>query len=87
MICRGAEITIQRFCGQSDHGPKNISYALNQLADWHLQLAKDRDAAQRALEKNHRITAGDGNVPAGSATDRALGRHGKPCWRRMIAGG
>jgi tetratricopeptide (TPR) repeat protein len=47
----GAEITVHRFCSQPDHAPLNVAYALNQLADWHLHLAKDRDAAQQALEK------------------------------------
>src|SRR4051812_3468849 len=48
---RGAEITVHRFCSQPDHAPLNIAYALNQLADWHLHLAKKREAAQQALEK------------------------------------
>lgn len=47
----GAEITIDRFCQQPGHTPLNIAYALNRLADWHLSLTKDRDAAQRALER------------------------------------
>jgi outer membrane protein assembly factor BamD (BamD/ComL family) len=47
----GAEITIERFCRQPGHTPMNIAYALNLLADWHLNLTKDRDAAQRGLEK------------------------------------
>ena len=47
----GAHVTIERLCAQSGHAPANLAMALNQLADWHLQLAKDRDAAQRSLEK------------------------------------
>jgi tetratricopeptide (TPR) repeat protein len=47
----GAELTIQRACEQSERTPREIAYALNQLADWHLGLMKDRDAAQRTLEK------------------------------------
>ncbi len=47
----GAEITIHRFCQQPGHSPVNIAYALNRLADLHLNLHKDRDAAQRDLEK------------------------------------
>ncbi|MDB6015950.1 MAG: hypothetical protein JWR19_439 [Pedosphaera sp.] len=47
----GAEITVQRFCNQPGHAPLNISYALNRLADWQLQLARDREAARQALEQ------------------------------------
>ncbi|HEX4645934.1 MAG TPA: hypothetical protein VH598_10025 [Verrucomicrobiae bacterium] len=47
----GAEITIQRLCAKPELAPRNLAYALNRLADWHLSLHKDRDAAQRDLEK------------------------------------
>lgn len=47
----GAEVTIQRLCSQPGHPPANIADALNRLADLHLKLAKDRDAAQKALEQ------------------------------------
>jgi hypothetical protein len=47
----GAELTIARLVAQPGHLPVNVSYALNQLADWHLKIAKDRDAAQRSLEQ------------------------------------
>jgi tetratricopeptide (TPR) repeat protein len=47
----GAEITIDRLCGQPDRAPRDIAFALNRLADWHLSLTKDRDAAQRTLER------------------------------------
>lgn len=47
----GAEVTIQRCCSQPERTPQEISYAYNHLADWHLGMMKDRDAAQRALEK------------------------------------
>ncbi len=47
----GAAITIQRLCSQPEHAPANIASALNRLADWHLDLTKDREAAQQALEK------------------------------------
>lgn len=46
-----AEISIQRFCNQKDHAPRNIAYALNTLADWHLKLSVDPDAAREALQK------------------------------------
>jgi len=47
----GAEITIDRFCQQPECTSQNAAYALNKLADWHLSLTKDRDAAQRTLEQ------------------------------------
>ena len=47
----GAEITIDRFCQRPGHTSMNIAYALNRLADWHLSLTKDREAAQRILER------------------------------------
>src|SRR6202453_2520786 len=47
----GAEVTVDRLCRQPGQTAPNIAYALNQLADWHLNLVKDRDAAQRVLEK------------------------------------
>ena len=46
-----AEISIQRFCNQKNHAPRNIAYALNTLADWHLKLSVDPDAAREALQK------------------------------------
>jgi len=47
----GAETTIQRLCNQPDHPPRSIAYAFNSLADWHLKLAQDREAARQDLEK------------------------------------
>jgi tetratricopeptide (TPR) repeat protein len=46
-----AEMTVQRLCGQPDHAPKIITLALYALADWHLKIAHDRDAARQALER------------------------------------
>lgn len=46
-----AELTIERFCAQSGHAPQNIVFALYSLADWHLKVARDREAARRDLEK------------------------------------
>jgi tetratricopeptide (TPR) repeat protein len=46
-----AELTVQRFCEQVGHAPQNIVFALYSLADWHLQIAQDREAARRHLEK------------------------------------
>jgi outer membrane protein assembly factor BamD (BamD/ComL family) len=47
----GAELTVERFCNQPGHAPRNIAFALNTLADWHLKYALDRDAAKQALQK------------------------------------
>ncbi len=47
---QAAQLTLERFCAQ-DHAPRNIAFALNSLADWHLKLAKDREGALAALEK------------------------------------
>jgi tetratricopeptide (TPR) repeat protein len=46
-----AELTVQRFCDQPGHAPQNITFALYSLADWHLQVGQDREAARRDLEK------------------------------------
>jgi tetratricopeptide (TPR) repeat protein len=46
-----AELTIQGFCDQPGHAPQNITFALYSMADWHLKVGKDRQAAQRWLEK------------------------------------
>jgi tetratricopeptide (TPR) repeat protein len=47
----GAQLTIERFVAQPRHGPKNIAFALNSLADWHLKYTRDVEAARLALEK------------------------------------
>lgn len=47
----GAEITLRRLCRQPGHSPRNIAFALNTLADWHLKFAQDRDAARQDLEQ------------------------------------
>ena len=46
-----AQMGIMRFCNQPGHAPRNIAYALNTLADWHLKLSVDPDAAREALQK------------------------------------
>jgi tetratricopeptide (TPR) repeat protein len=48
---QGAEVTIQRFCAQPNHAPKNIVFALYALADWHLKYGQDLDSAKRALQQ------------------------------------
>jgi hypothetical protein len=44
-------VTIQKLYQQPGHAPRNIAFALNTLADWHLKYAVDRDAAQADLRK------------------------------------
>lgn len=46
-----AVTTVNRFCAQPKHTPANIAFALNSLADWHLKLEQDPEAARLALEK------------------------------------
>ncbi len=46
-----AQITIERFCHAPKREPAHIAYAMNALADWHLKIAKDIDAARETLEK------------------------------------
>lgn len=46
-----AELTLNRFCEQPDSPPQQVAATLYQLADWHLKLAKDPDAARRILEQ------------------------------------
>ena len=46
-----AEMIIHRFCQQPNHAPRNIAYALNTLADWHLKISVDPDSAREALQK------------------------------------
>src|SRR5260221_7259309 len=47
----GAEITIDRLCSQPGHAPMNVAFALYSMADWHLSVGQDADAARRDLEK------------------------------------
>ena len=47
----GAEITLDNFCDSPGAPPMQVTAAMNHLADWHLKLAQDADAARVALEK------------------------------------
>src|SRR6267142_715723 len=47
----GAQLTIDRLCAQPGHVPKNIGFALYSMADWHLKIGQDREAARRNLER------------------------------------
>lgn len=46
-----AQECIDQVLSHPHHTPKNITFALNCSADWHLSLASDRDSAAAALEK------------------------------------
>jgi tetratricopeptide (TPR) repeat protein len=46
----GAELTIHHFCSQPGHAPKNIAFALYSMADWHLKIGQDSEAARRNLQ-------------------------------------
>lgn len=47
----GAELTIHRLCAQPGRAPRNIAFAWNTLADWHLKYGLDRDAAREDLQQ------------------------------------
>jgi tetratricopeptide (TPR) repeat protein len=46
-----AELTIEGLCAQPGHAAQNIAFALYSLADWHLKIAQDGEAARRNLQK------------------------------------
>ncbi len=46
-----ARLTLGRLINQPGHTPRNITFALTQLADWELSEAKDPAAAQAAFEQ------------------------------------
>lgn len=47
----GARAAVERFINQEGHAPKNVAYALNRLADWHLKHARDDVAARECFER------------------------------------
>ena len=47
----GAEVTLGHFCEWPGAPMKQVAAAYTQLADWHLKLAADADAARAALQK------------------------------------
>src|SRR5262245_5005974 len=47
----GADLAIKRWVAQPGHAPKNITFALYSLADWHLRFGQDREAARECLQK------------------------------------
>lgn len=46
-----AEITLNHFCDQPNPPPRQFAAAMTHLADWHIKLTQDFDAARTALEK------------------------------------
>lgn len=46
-----AQLTIERILRQPKHAARNITYALNTLADWQLKYSSDPDAAREALQQ------------------------------------
>ena len=46
-----AEETIDRLCAQPGHAPQNIAFALYSMADWHLSVGSDREAARKRLNR------------------------------------
>ena len=47
---REAEQTVLEICDHPKTTPSQLSLALNRLADWHLKIASDPDAARRTLQ-------------------------------------
>jgi len=47
----GAEVTLNHFCDRPEAPERHVAAAYTQLADWHLKLAGDADAARTALRK------------------------------------
>ena len=46
-----AQATIDDFCAQEGQSPPHLVFALYSMADWHLELGRDRAAARRCLER------------------------------------
>jgi len=49
-----AQRCVSEILSHQGHGPRNLVFALNRSADWHLNLAGDRDAARNSLEEIQR---------------------------------
>lgn len=47
----GAGQTMERFISQPGHHPKNVAFALYSMADWHMSVAGDREAARAWLQR------------------------------------
>lgn len=53
-----AGATIEACVAQPGHAPKNVAFALTQLADWRLKLAGDPDGARQAFELIQQLLPG-----------------------------
>jgi tetratricopeptide (TPR) repeat protein len=53
-----AQRCVSEILSHEGHAPRNIGFALNRSADWHLEIAGDRDAALHALEEIVRLLPG-----------------------------
>jgi tetratricopeptide (TPR) repeat protein len=47
----GAEQTIEQYCAQPAHHPKNIAFVLYAMADWYLAVGRDREGAERCFNR------------------------------------
>lgn len=47
---RAAQETLQALLAQPGHDAKNIAFAMNRLADWHLKMDKDVEGAKQAIQ-------------------------------------
>jgi outer membrane protein assembly factor BamD (BamD/ComL family) len=81
----GAEITIQRLCRQPGHAPRNVAYAFNTLADWHLKYSVDRDAARADLQRivdlfpeSELALLAEQRIGHLAGTDQMLATHDRP---------
>lgn len=67
---------IETFVGQPGHAPKNVAFALNRLAEWHVKLAQDPDAARALLERI--VVAFPGSTEAYAAQQRLAHLRDRP---------
>lgn len=81
----GAEVTVQRVCQQPGHAPRNIAYAFNTLADWHLKFSVDRDAARADLQRivdlfpaSELALVAEQRIGHLAGTDQMLAAHDRP---------
>lgn len=78
-----AENTVMHFCSQPGHAPRSLVFALYSLADWHLAINKDADAARRALEKVIEMLPGTEFEPGAR---QRIAHLGDPAAMELVAG-
>jgi hypothetical protein len=66
-----AASVIEEIARQENHPPRNVAFALTQLADWHLKFAKDTGAARACFE---RIVAGFPGTSEAHTAEQRLAR-------------